>query len=261
VAGDVDPAAIQALVVDSVAATIKSAHERAIKTAAFLDSYEHAKAKRAEHEEEDDDSDHDGDRDDRARGGGGPSGNPSEAGGEGGEPPASAGGDNDNINADDALAGMLGHGGDGGMGGEGGMGGGMPGGGVGGGAPGGGMPGADPLAAGGGAPPMDPGMAGAMGGAPGGGMPGEMPGMEGGAPGGGGQDPVLMLAQILHDAGISPEELQAAVAGKQAQLLKKRAAAHPPAAKNPGWKAKTADEERKFAAARDYILELTGRRK
>ncbi len=106
----------------------------------------------------------------------------------------------------------------------------------GGGAPGG-APGADPMAGGGGMPPGADPMAG----------------------GGGGGDDMAMLQQVLQDTGSNPAELEAAAAGKQAQLLAQRQAGQTKAAA-PVWTAKTAADKAKYAATRSYVEELLGRK-
>jgi len=107
--------------------------------------------------------------------------------------------------------------------------------------------GGDPMAALGGGPEMggDPA---AMGGAPG--LGGEVGGDMGGL--GGGGDELAQLEAILQELGITPEELEMAIAGKQASLLRQKQAAAKQAA---GKKAHDA----KYAAMKAMVQELVGR--
>ena len=140
--------------------------------------------------------------------------------------------------------------------------------------------GADAAAMGGGASDAGPmgggdqgGMPGMAGGAPGGdaggGMPGAPMGDMGGAPGAGGPpgagggmggdiDPqqLQMLAQALQEAGITPEQLEQAVAAKAASAIRER---QKQAASKTSWRPKNAQEAQQYQATLNYIRELTGR--
>lgn len=207
---EADTAAIDSMVRDSIADTIKYAYDMADKAAAYVTSF-----KLAEEDEKSEEKDE--------------GGNPSKpANAAGGEDPA-------------MLAALSG------------------------GAPeGGAVPGAEAAVA-------------AMGGE-GGGAP--APGPEAaGAGAGGGQEDILMLAQILAEAGISPDELAAAVqggalggggapGGAPAGVPGPEAGgAMPPvdgapkvaSHKTPVWAAKSASDLQKYARMKNHLKEVIGR--
>ena len=232
-------------VVNGIADTLKSASVNATIAADYLDGFFAQAGKGAGDDDDSDDkggdSDKGSDSDDSSSGGesessGGESAPPS---GGGGEPDGDEGGAGDA----DLMSLLQGGGGD--------SGGGMPSSDIGGGdaasammgdpAAAGGAPpaGGDPLAAlGGGAPPM--------GGAPGG-APGADPAMAGGA---GGDQQLAMLAEALAQAGITPEQLQAA------QLAKGAAKLPPKGVKAGSWAPRTAKEAETFKRMQEVISEL-----
>lgn len=96
------------------------------------------------------------------------------------------------------------------------------------------------------------GMAGGAGGPP----PGAEGGMPPGAEGGGGED-LGPLEHVLHQAGVTADELEAASSAKLASMLSKKAAAKP--AKKTGWQPKNAAEQKWADDMTNYVRELVGR--
>lgn len=239
-----DKAALDRYVINEVATVVASAESMGEKVAQFLNS-RNAALKQAEDgppRDDDSSSDDSGSGDDSS--GGGDSGPPHSHGGDptGGDPTGGGGGGTDDkllallaggqgMGAGDAAGGMMG-GGDP----TGGAGGGMPPG-----ADAGGMP---PGAAGGMPPGADP-MAGAAGAGGAGGDP--LSGMGGG-------DGMAMLQQALMEAGITPEQLV------QALHANKTAAAKATKTASAKWEAKTAEDRKKLAKLKDYILEVCSKK-
>ena len=223
-----DKQAVDAMVVDTLADVIGVAFRRAEKAASFFEA--HFKAKQAAEECEDGEECEEGEEcDANGQPVGGPKTEESSEGGTNGGPGEAdiaallAGGEG--MDAGGAAAGM---GAEEGAPPE------IPG------APP--APGADPGMGAGGMPPMDPA---AMGGDPAamGGDPAAMGGMEGGPD-------MAQLEQILQELGITPEELEMAIAGKQASLLKK---------KHQKQAAVKQQQQQKYAAMKQMIEEMVGR--
>lgn len=70
---------------------------------------------------------------------------------------------------------------------------------------------------------------------------------------------LAMLAQALEDAGISPEELEAAAAAKHAEEIRKRVRTAKSAEQKPAWQPKTAEEARRYQALLKSIMDITGK--
>lgn len=249
VTSDMDKQAAEAILTDAVAETVYGAEDAAMryvdymrKCAAAAYSAQRARAQGTKSAAEGDDSSdpneaEEGSSEDPSappaddgsggEGGGAPSDEQLMAALSGGGGDAGAMGGGGDIGAEGAMEGMAG--GD--------MGGGTPPGdpAAGGGLPGG-MPPGDP-AAGGMAPPADPGM---------------------GAPGSGGDlspEDLQVLMHVLAQAGVTPEQLEAAAAQKQAQLLKAAQANKKPI---PQWRPKNAAEAKRAEEMLAYVRELTG---
>lgn len=259
VTSDMDKQAAEAILIDAVAETVAVGEDAAMRyidymrkcaTAAY-NAQKAAKAKGTKSAAEGDDSSdpkHDsgeGSNEETAEqapggdeagggdagGGGAPGDDQLMAALSGGGGDAGAMGGGGDIGAQGAMQGMMG--GDGGAG--------------------GGMPPADPAAGGGlpGGMPPD-----AAGGAGGGMMPPGDPGM--GAPGSGGDlspEDLQVLMHVLAQAGVTPEQLEAAAAQKQARLLKAAKAKGQPI---PQWRPKNAAEAQRAEEMLAYVRELTG---
>lgn len=213
-----DKQANDAVVVDTIANIIGTAFRRAEKAAAFFTA--HLEAKQAEDDEEDDDDDDDSEE--------GKSSDPQPAAAGEGAPPAAEEAPVEGAGApgEADIAAML-------AGGE-------------------GMGAGDAAAAMGagdaGAPPEVPGAPPAPGPDAGLGAMGADAGM-GGAPGmggdmGAGGPDIAQLEQILAELGITPEQLEMAIMGKQASALKQK---------------KATEQQQKYAAMKQMIEELVGR--
>jgi hypothetical protein len=237
-----DKLAEAAGIVDAIAYTISDAFSMAEKTAAYLDEY-FATLKRAEEcapcdekkedEKKDPNSDptQGGSGDDSSTAAGPPDDGGDDSGSEGSPSEEEllnallSGGEG--MGAEDAASGM------------------------------GGAPTADASALAGGTDATGGGMDAAMGGAaPAGGMDAAAGGAAPGA-GGGEAEQLAMLQTILNQLGITPEQLQAASVGKQAEALIQQKKAG--AAAKATWKPKTAEELKRYAATVDYVRELVGR--
>lgn len=229
-------------VINGIADTLKSASYNASITADYLDGFFAQAGKGAGDDGDSDDKGGDSDK-------GESSSSDSDSDDTGSSPPSQEGGepDGDEAGGGDLMSLLQGGGG-------GDAGGGMPSSDIGGGgaasemlgdpAAGGG---GDPLAAlGGGAPPMGGG-APPMGGPPMGGAPGADPAMAGGA---GGDQQLAMLAEALAQAGITPEQLQAATLAKGAAKLP------PKGLKAGSWAPRTAKEAEQFRRMQEVISEL-----
>lgn len=227
-------------VVNGIADTLKSASHNASITADYLDGFFAQAGKGAGDDEDSDDKD--------SKGSDESSSSDSDSDDKGSSPPSSGGGEPDGDESGsgggDLMSLLQGGGGD--------AGGGMPSSDIGGGGAAAEMLG-DP-AAGGGAPPAGgmppmggaPGGAPPMGGAPGG-APGADPAMAGGA---GGDQQLAMLAEALAQAGITPEQLQAAQLAKGASKLP------PKGIKAGSWAPRTAKEAEQFKRMQEVISEL-----
>lgn len=237
-------------VVDGIADTIKSACDNATIAADYLDGFFAQAGKGAG---DDDDSGEGGSDDSKKKEEGGSgegksdSDSGSSGGGESSGPPSAGGGEPDGDEGGDADLMSLLQGGDGG-----GDAGGMPSTDIGGADAASAMLGAPAGGDAGGAPPMGGGTPPMGGGAPpmGGGAPPMAGGAGGMMPGAGGDQQLAMLAEALAQAGITPEQLQAASAGKMAALLP------PKGVKKGSWAPRTAKEAEQFKRMQEVVSEL-----